>query len=349
MVPTPEQETPPQTELLARVPVADIPQGTDIPLSLFTRFFRDAGISPVLVELGAGDGSKADLVRHELNGLVMPVDVNPIAIEQATQRGMIGFVADATRFEIFRGLASMVLLESNSGVYMEGLLCNQLGDDWKKVLTTADILMRPDGYLLIADVVRPDPSHAFLEPVVGVGGLSAYVDRWQRRYDANQEAARALGITVLDGEFLVARPGEGKEREWGDAATLTELVRSGQVERWAHHIPQNDILDTIAQLGFSPRLLEPRVWWSRPSGPEQVRQPLPGFVGVWQKGDRFRYHPWYAGGTMADRDTLKHQRKIASRTDPGYVADWIARFKRNLPDAEYYFPSLFEYDTDGTS
>ncbi len=339
-----------QIDLLAQVPVPDIPQGTDIPLEFFTEYIVNTETSPILIELGAGDGAKAEQVRNTIKGMVTTVDINANAVRKAQERGMMGFVADVRRFEIFKGLASLVLLESNPGVYMQGVLCNQQELDWQRVLTTADILTRPEGYVFIADVIQPEVHQTYLaEACGGAGEVQAYVQKWHQRYDANMEACSRLGIPLHYGEFMVAKPGQDKALEWQNADTLVRLFQSDTFERWAHHIPESDIKSYLHQLGLTELRFEPRVWWSRPSGNQQIRNPLPGFVGVWQKGNRFKYHPWYAGGTMEDRDTVKHARKIASRTDPDYVKKWITAFKSNLPDAETYFPTLFEYDTERDS
>lgn len=339
-----------QIDLLAKMPVHDIPLGTDIPLEFFTDCFVNTHVPPILIELGAGDGRKADEVRSITNGTVTTVDINTDAVEKAQMRGLMGLRADIRSFDIFHGLGSLALLESYPGVFMQGVLCNQQLSDWQRVMTTANVLMRPGGYLLIADVIQPEISQEFMTKVCeSEGGIEAYVALWRRRYQANFIAASALGIPVAYGEFMVAKPGEEKQHEWGDSKELISLYQSENLERWAHHIPETDIRSSLARLGFGQVRYEPRIWWSRPSGIEQKRYPLAGFVGIWQKGALFQYHPWYAGGTLADREERKEARKIASRADPDYIAAWKAGFKKNLPDAEAYFPSLFAYDTESSS
>lgn len=327
------QENNNQLRLLSEIPAQNIASGCDIPLSLFSEYVRHGS---ALVEMGAGTGAKAELIKNIRRCAILALDINPLAVEQTKQRGFVSTVSDVRRFEVGDwDRASLMLLEHMSGVYAEGVLCNQQGDDWKKVLTSADIFLQPEGHLLFADVSQARFDKQLI-PYFGDPHLvEVYNDAWYGRYERNQQAAERLGIGINYGEFMVAKMGEHKDLEWGNVDDLVQLFDSPYLERWAQHLDRFSVLNHLQQLGLKTVEEHNMVYFSR------TGMPLNGWVVVCQKGERFKYYPWYAGHTEEERLLIEDDRKRAVFQDPNYWDDWAQKLAHNLPDARKFFPSMF--------
>jgi len=334
----PEFRDKPQLDLLAHMPPRDIAHGTRIPISLFEYYLSRSGRTPILLELGASTGDRATSLQQHLKAFVLAIEINPDAVKEAKTKPIFVIQGDARRVDFENTIAAILWIESFGGVYSEGLLCNQWGDDWKRVLTTMHIALAPEGYCFISDVARCDRYNESVAQFFSTSEAYAeYRERWRRRYRENAIAQSYLGMPIDYGSFMVTKPGTKKDNdiEWGNAEELVRLYKSDQFERWARHIDSEEVSRFMVGLGMKEMHNESSMWYSR------IHKPLAGFIAVWQKGPLYQYHPVYRGLTEVERVEAKEFRQSITRRK-GYFRWWKMRLSQNLPEAKYYFPSLFD-------
>jgi hypothetical protein len=127
--------------------------------------------------------------------------------------------------------------------------------------------------------------------------------------------------------FVVAKPGEHKELEWGNAETLKELMNGAYYERIAQHVSSNDVLKSLLELGYSIELLQTTVWQSR-----VPNKPLPGYILVAKKGEHYKYHPWKFGHTPDTYgDTERWAESRERRVSLTYIQDMASRLQQHIP------------------
>lgn len=326
-----------QIDRLAQMPLRNVPSGCDIPIELFVKYVGSMQDGHIMTEFGAGDGEKTTIVRKAIHGLVIAADINKNIETQGYKKGFFGYEADVRRAEIFYDWASALLLvELHSGVFMEGVLCNQHLNDWKFVLEAADIITKPTGYILIGDIFNYDSKNDLLPQ--RFRAQSKFEQRkslWLARYENNQRAAEILGLTIAPYEFMVAKPGKNKHIEWGDAQTLVKLLQSDNFERWAQHLNADDVIAFLDARGLSIVENSESVFKSRQG------MPLNGRVIVAQKGEVYRYRPWHKGYTLLDDEDRLEEAK-SHWYQSWYMEDWINQLFTNVPNAHYHFPFLLE-------
>lgn len=195
-----------QIGLMKEIPIGAIPHGTDISLHHFTEHRRLTGFSPIYLELGAGDGAKALELRQYLHAMVLALDINPHAVEEANRRGIFAELGDARRVEINGwDWFTRYFLETFTAVYAQGLLCNQRGDDWKRIMRVAQLFVTPKGRIFFSDIRRLEAENPlFRAAFQDDRAYNFYEERWHERYEANRIAAERLGIPIADGEIMVA-------------------------------------------------------------------------------------------------------------------------------------------------
>lgn len=253
-----------QKELQKHVSLDDIPSGARIPNHLFQILTPPATI----VDFGGGKGFKAHELRR-IGYTVVVADINPEAITHALSFGLPALEVDITEISTVDSIRAF-FSRNVDAVVMEALLCNLVGNDWQKALRHAHELLKEEGLLFIADVLRVDQPNPLLDVNVDDTFLVWRRD-WEERYRNNTQ----LGLPW--GTFVVARPGVNKSIEYGPPELLTYLVGSDNFERYALHLNEIELIDYCASIGFEVILFEYMVWQSREN------KPLSGCVLICQK------------------------------------------------------------------
>lgn len=278
-----------QRRLLQRAKPADILHGTRISQSIIEQHIPGG----ILADFGGASGENSR--ARELAGFrVMVFDVNPEAVLAAKKRGLVAVAMDLRHFAIpAYGILSAIHIEMFKAIIMEGLCCNVVDDQGseglRRVMQTAHILNRPDGYMFIADVLHPgDENLVMLEHL----GNEEY-RRWQSQYAHRLDICQAAGLP--ENVAAVLKPGLNKTFEWcDDPEVIKQLIKMNLIERYVQYLPRQTYEDTAFALGYRLVRWEYQVWYSRTG-------PLSGFIAVFQKGDRFAYHPVYHGMTLEER------------------------------------------------
>jgi len=278
-----------QRNLLEGVDYARISRGAIVSPETIMKYMP--AIGGLVLNAGCGPGDKvmefARLASSRYGPRkVVGVDLNPLAILQARRLSeeeeagwMVSFlVADvandlAEKLKNHRGFVDVVVAE--------GLFCNLLGDDPQRALVNINQLLRPGGWLIVADCLRVDDSRAvplLLEEGYRENDITIWQEKWLRRYEYNLK----LRIGLRSGEFLVVAPGEGdmddfKELEFGDPEILDMLRRRGMVERYACHRGREEWGELMRQAGFEQGDWREAIWKSR------TNEPTLGMVAAFEK------------------------------------------------------------------
>lgn len=321
-----------QADLIPSVPPATIPHGALFPIDQIKHYLPQGGL---IVELGSGQGERGDSFREA--GLAgMGIELNEEAVSIANDKGFITFHGDARNFwktEI--NLAAIAMIENSPAVLLQGLLANIVENrDIRNVIRTADIFLRPGGYLFMAEPVKFQ-NVPWLDQRLSYAGhtIPEWEDRWKLRYQLNERAGLPRGA------FVVAKPGPEKDRlDWAEnLEDVRTLIDSDQKERFARHINPDAIVAYAERqhLGLCSR--QNVLMFSRNG------DPLPGVHMVFQKdygldtkrGKRlYRYSPWYKGKTIEERHDYQDFRGWRAHADPhGYHKDYWARMRENFPES----------------
>lgn len=260
-------------ELQSRVPVEDIPHGTDIPFRTMHSYLQSIGRDGYFVlDVGCGRGdTAAEFVRHQYG--VMAMDINPDAVAHARTLGVHwAVVADATTFEVEDAAIKKLFHNLYGGVVLKAILCNLPGEGWKQALQHSVEALRPGGFIFLSETLRASEYNPDL--VISTGkapGYDEYLTRWERRYATNA----MIGLPY--GTIVVARPGTEKFLEYGTPRQLQEIIEEDKLERYVMHFDVLQLCGFIKGLGMENRELHRTVWQSRGN------LPLNGVWGVWQK------------------------------------------------------------------
>lgn len=181
-------------------------------------------------------------------------------------------MGDAATFTLAGVSIEPMLHKFYGGVIMQGLLCNMIGNQWKKALHRSHEALVDHGFFFVSDVLRADQYNPELEARLGARGYRTWVSDWMYRYWANSEA-----LDLPFGTFVVAKPGPNKDYEWGTVEEIRQLSRSEHLERYARHFTVAELSDEMEYLGMKEKIIRREIWRSR------TGLPLSGFVGIWQK------------------------------------------------------------------
>ncbi len=314
----------------SQLEVGSIPHGTSVPIDLFERFLPRAGF---ILELGSGTGEKALRLQSRGYG-VTTTDVMTGAIEACKRRGLVATYKDATTYEFAEwGMTSIVYMETQDGVCMEGVLPSLIRGKWKKSLDMADIHLRPGGYLFLSDVqVVGEDENPLMDCSYPIEERQAYVQSWQRRYENNEK------IGLPRHTFVVAKPGEKKHLEWGSPNELNQLVESDAFERLAQHVSSEEVIMHLNCLGYSIVAFESKIWQTRVK--DKV---LPGYVLVAKKGQRYKYHPWKRGSTIGEYEQYRDYYDWAKRGNLCYFQIMAQQLQQYIKyPLEEVYPVLLE-------
>ena len=255
----------PQAEKLVGSDLSAVLHGCEVPESLIVQLLPASEDEwRLVVDMGAGDGRKAEQLARLPGYAVFPRDINVNAVRECLRKGLIGSgFGDVTRFESWPlGPGSVpFFLEGMDAVLMEGLLCNLAGPeiDWKRAVRVAHMHTSPSRYLFIADVLRADEENPVLREVLGEAKFGSWRNQWNGRYKANNEAG--LGY----GEFVVANPGNANFLAWGGPKDIKSLIASKRhFQRYARHFTVDEITREVEQVGFRVKGFDYAVWKTKP-------------------------------------------------------------------------------------
>ena len=313
-----------QTDLLRNVPPESIAHGATVSLAVIQQFVPEG----IVIGLGSGTGEKG---QYPSPLAFTGIEVNEGAVEFALQQHhVVSLSGDARNFwanEI--NLAMIVYLERSAGVVIEALLANVISNtDIRSIFRTADIALRPGGYIFLAEPIRfDDPSipESFWERSFEGGTFREWQERWLHRYKVNVQAG------LPDGVFAVAKPGPDKEKlDWATTVEdVKRLLASDQLERFARHIRPAGLDMYLKHLQYSQQHFEPTMMLSRRG------EPLVGMIAVYRKdyglrGKRhkrvYRYMPWGFKGSTEDemRRGIRHSRST----------DLVHDLQRTMPQTQ---------------
>jgi hypothetical protein len=261
--------------------------------------------------------------------VVTSLDISPLAVAEAERKGLFGYQADASKFEIADlDFGAITHIEMHGLVLMEGLLVNLVDSDgvphWKRALKVADIFLHPNDWMFGAVVIRQDQltNEGLSQPQFKNFDYSNHQDRWRKRYKENEK----LGLPY--GSVIVASPGENKKNEWESAKALEKLRQSEDFERLVGHVDPNELFRELKEMGPKEFVWYPTLFPSR----DEDRQYI-GVVFGWQKPDTFRYAPWYKGHTSLERAEINKIRQWYVRARPFvYTVNYWNRLSQNIGD-----------------
>lgn len=261
-----------QHDLMTNVEVEAIPHGTSVDLNLIDYYLRTLGLpGSFAIDLGTGQGQTAKKLCEKGYG-VLAIDSNPNAIREARKHTLFAFEGDATTFDLKGVSIEPMLHEFYGGVIMQGLLCNLIGDQWRKALYRSREALVDHGFFFVSDVLRADEYNPNIEAHLGSSNYGTWVADWIYRYCVNSEA-----LSLPFGTFAVAKPGPNKDYEWGTVEEIRRLSRSEHLERYARHFTVAELSHEMEYLGMKEKIIRREIWHSR------TGLPLSGFVGIWQK------------------------------------------------------------------
>lgn len=318
-----------QSEFVSHVPPDTIPHGAIVPIPTIKKHMHDG----VIVELGAGRGASADTITAA--GLTwMGVEINNEAVLETRKNGHVAFPGDARNFwKSSLNLAALSLIETANGVLLQGLLANIVQNrDIRSVIRTADIFLRPGGYLFVAEPIRFDQANFSDEDEIHAGfSLKQWRERWKMRYAINEAAGLPRGV------FVVAKPGPEKNLlDWPQSVDdVRALINSDQMERFARHINEGAVV-AFARRQHLALIDKPKhaLMFSR------NEEPLPGVVFVFQKVYGlhtkrnkllYEYSPWYKDIALEERHAYQDVRGWRAHADPNYFSDYWKKIRRNFP------------------
>lgn len=318
-----------QSEYIPRVPPEAIPHGAIFPIPIIKQFMSDG----MIVELGAGRGASAKTIT-EAGFAWTGLEINEEAVLDARSRGHASFHGDARNFwQSSLNLAAIARIENASGVLSQGLLANIVENyDIRNILRTADIFLRPGGYLFVAEPVRYDLAD-WLDQDAEYAGLSLeqWRRKWQTRYDLNDAAGLPRGV------FAVAKPGPEKDAlDWGQNPNAVQaLINSDHLERLARHVNEDAIVAYARRQHLALKDRQHTLMFSRNG------EPLPGVFLTFRKeyglGTKrnmllYEYSAWYRGMSLDERHGVQDDRRWRAHNDEdGYYREFWNRLRKNFP------------------
>lgn len=323
---------------IAELDSSEIPSSTIFPIETMKRYMpinSYIGIDGVwrmesrgyVWDIGSGAGAKVEELTSE-RFVTTGLDINLSAINEIKDRGLFAELSDVRIFADQMYMRLIVWLEQIDAIHSQALGPSLLGNDWKKVYKSADVALRPGGYVFIADFLRSDQVY----PELFMQGRSEdecviNAKRWRERIEANWSAFGDIeieGKKFSFGTVAVAKPGRSKHRyDWSnDPIVLRRLYENklqrseGPVfERFAQNIDPEELEKFLLEdLGYVMRERQVVEWESRAGYGEWY----PGALWVFQKPDVFRYHPWKFGLRDSDLDYWKTW-KARKHSFPGYM------------------------------
>lgn len=319
-----------------RIELEDYPRGVNFPPELIGRFLQRG----LILDVGCGPGK--NVVLESVFG-IMGLDINEAAVVEAKSRGLPAFLGDATRvgFSDWRH-SSLISIEQYDGILAEGLLCNLVGDQPGDFFDVVQIQLAPEGYLFVADFLKPTEETEFLREQLSLKQADEEIAAWKERYQNNIKA-----LDLQHGTFVVAESGLNKALEWGGPEELRALARDPRsFERFARHYTLEEIRDLALATGLEEKHYEPTMFYSARTG-----KPLLGCLFVFQKSPEYQFHPWWKGKTRDQRagDSVRRDRLGAFKlNEPGaFFKTWARQLRENIEKAgvdwETLFPQLQEF------
>jgi hypothetical protein len=332
-----------QNSLLETMPHEAIAHGASVRYAVVRRLCPKG----LLLELGCGDAIKA----HDYDGWYgwYGIDINQDAVDEARRLGYVAYKGDARNFFSSElGLGTIAMIENIDGVLLQGLLANMVTTgDIRSVLRTADIALRPGGWVFLAEPIRFDTARmdeALLRAEIGGHTMTEWQEMWTVRYQLNADAGLPPGV------FAVAKPGPDKDAlEWSlDPHVLQDLIHGPELERFARHVSWHSVDLYFRRLQMFPYFCKTDLMFSRSGSPllgwEAAYRKEHGFHG--QGGDieeeermekfRYKYHPWYKGKTLAERAQMQEWRHMFEH-DLGIeesMREFFRRFRKNVPTSQ---------------
>ena len=318
-----------QLAAMERMEVDNIPHGAIFPIKLIGKHLSGKGL---IINAGCGSEISADL--QNLNYGFWNLDINPAAVDWLKLQGVEALRGDATRLgfpdhDITVGLVSV---EQVDGVLAQGLLCNLVGTQANDFFQVAEIYLKPEGFLFVADILQPAESIDFLKERLSLEKAEELVRKWERRYKINEE----LGLPY--GTFVVAKPGLNKTQEWGDRDQLEALEKSDDFERYARHFTRAEIRVLADAVGLSKVDYEPAIFRSRNN------EPLLGCLYVFQKPDCHQYLPDCVGLTRKQKQQKEQAHTLwrwEDQEDKDFWDLWAERLRENFEKAGVNWQEIF--------
>ncbi len=324
-----------QAKALRQMDANSIPQGATFPIELIAKYDLSHNgitlISDTIIDAGCGMGKSKRLLDQGFNAI--GIDINTEAVAGANAKGLRSFEHDVTKIGFTEHPAGAIIGVEGYGAFLaEGLFCNLIGTQPEKFLKVVDYYLAPGGKIFVADMLQPQEEEEYLKNVAHLGETEyqKLVYLWNRRYSINEK------IGLPRGTFVVVRPGEYKKFEWGDEETVAKLKASSHFERFARHYTKEEIKSLFFKIGYEQKEFIPTVFYSR------TNDPLLGFFLVYQKPEKYRYHPFFYGQEISKISIDQ----LPPEGYPGsvdYLRRSVEKIKEHLSDWETIFPGLKEF------
>ena len=308
---------------IERLKPREIASSTRVPVELIRKYVPPYS---VLLDVGPGRANYWGEIKRTVGDVViMGLELNPLAVALINNQDWPWFAYEGDVTVLGDGLEDGAIageVEFYHGILAQALFPSLVEKGaWKRALEVIDVMMRPGGHLLVSDFPRADRRSSYIEllrrGLVTEDLVETNIAWWQWRYEQN-------GLVFPDLEelsFVVAKPSENKELEWGTAKELKRLGESDDFERFARHMDVDEWSEFLrGRLQYELMERQWTVWLSRGGGW------YPGFIDVWQKSKVYRYHPWKQG--LREDDPELWDKYKARKGSPDRRDCWEEWFRR---------------------
>lgn len=316
-----------QDERLKTASAFQIAHGATFPADLICSLLPEHGH---LIEFGAGNGKKLTPLGDKglrVSGLEINPGARDLSYEDFHYPVFEGDVRHLTQKRVPFALYQDI--ETQDGILMQGLFANMLVErDIRHTLRTADTLLKPKGYLFMAEPIHYSemsllPFQTF--PEYKSGYLQKWQSLWFGRYRVNAEIGLPYGV------FAVAKPGDNKLfLDWETSLEkLKQFIASDEFERYAHHTRFLRLRSYLSRYHFTEVLTKPTIMYDR------NHNPLIGVISAWQKETaRYKYRPFIRGTRVDDEERqTKQLRRLTERmVDPRvFMRHYLDEANQHLP------------------
>ncbi len=313
---------------IERLRPEEITSGTRVPVESIKKYVPPYS---VLLDVGPGRANYWEKIKEAIgNVVIMGLELNSLAVALINNQDWPWFTYEGDVTVLGNGLEYGAIagkIEFYYGTLTQALFPSLVEKGmWKKALEVMDVMMRPEGYLLVSDFPRADRRSSYIEllrrGLVTEDQVETNIAWWQWRYEQNRLAFSDLEEL----SFIVAKPGQNKKIEWGMAEELKKLKGSSDFERFARHMDVGEWSEFLRRrLQYELKERQWVVWPSRGGGW------YPGFIDVWRKPKIYRYHPWKQGLRVDDPEFWdKYQARKGSSYRKDYWKEWFDRLFEGL-------------------
>lgn len=253
--------------LQLEIPVESMSDGATVPIEdILERYPNPKGID--LVDVGSGSSKKTtDLQKKGFN--ITSIDILPEAIKIAQNQGFDGKLIDITSPSSTSDNGKLKeMVEAYDLVLLQGLLVNLVENTgepkWKKGLEVCQMMLKPNGHMFGAVVIRQDKIDMFQNNLPNHFDWESHSQAWTKRYQHNQK------LDLPKGTVMVGKPGESKHLEWGNTESLFALKKEGHLERLVHHIDYVELIQVLEMIDHSDFTWKTSLFPSRDLGKHYV-------------------------------------------------------------------------------